>query len=111
MAHMTPLPQIPRFVHWEIESTRHVWTIVAGKTKPVFEFLASALPVPRTRVNNCTDGVGAGFPEGAAIDDDDLRAMFHDRYGRWDGWFERLYEAQAAKQPFDMEKGAARLQI
>ena len=111
MAHMTPLQQIPRFVHWEIESTRHVWTIVAGKAKPVFEFLAPASPVPWTRVNNCTDGVGAGFPEGAALDDDDLRAMHHDEFGRWAGWSDRLHAAQAAKQPFDMEKGAARLQI
>jgi hypothetical protein len=98
-------------VHWEIESTRHVWTIVAGKAKPVFEFLAPASPVPWTRVNNCTDGVGAGFPEGAALDDDDLRAMHHDEFGRWAGWSDRLHAAQAAEQPFDMEKGAARLQI
>ena len=111
MAHMTPLPQIPRFVHWEIESTRHVWTIVAGKTKPGFEFLAPASPVPWTRVNNCTDGVGAGFPEGAALDDDELRAMHQDELGRWAGGSDRLHAAQAAKQPFDMEKGAARLQI
>ena len=111
MAYMNPPPQIPRTVHWFVESTRHIWTITAGKTKPVFEFLAPAAPVPWTRVNNCTDGVGAGFPEGAALDDDDLRAMHHDEFGRWAGWSDRLHAAQAAKQPFDMEKEAARLQI
>ena len=110
MAHMTPLPQIPRFVHWEIESTRHVWTIVAGKTQPVFEFLAAASPLPWTCVNNCTNGTGAGFQGGAELNDDDRRAMHHDEFGRWAGWAERLHAAATAKQPLDKEKAAAQRQ-
>jgi hypothetical protein len=111
MAHLTPPPQIPRTVHWFVQSARHVWQIAARKPAPVFEFRAPASPVPWTRVNNCTDGAGAGFPEGAALDDDDLRAMHYDEFGRWAGWSDSLLAQQAAEQPFNNEKGAARLQI
>lgn len=107
MAHFSPPPQIPRAVHWFVESTRHIWTIVTRKPAPVFAFRAPASPVPWTRVNNCTNGVGADFPEGAALDDEELRAMHHDEFGRWADWSSNLHAQQAAKQPFDNEKCAA----
>lgn len=110
MAHMNPPPQIPRYVHWSVESTRHVWQIVAGKTQPVFEFLAAASPLPWTRVNNCTDEAGAGFPVGAELDDDDLQAMHYDEFGRWRDWPVHLATAPTSEHPFDMKKAVPQRQ-
>lgn len=107
MAHMKPLPMIPRTIHWCIESARHIWQIVAGKAAPVLDFLAPASPVPWTRVNNCINGAGAGFPAGPELSDDDEKALYHDEFGRWIGWADKLHQMQGSKQPLISENGAA----
>lgn len=111
MAHMQPPPRIPRYVHWCVESTRHVWQIVPGAAKPNFEFIAPASPVPWTRVNNCTGGSQQGFQEGAALSQDELQAMYHDEIGRWADWLDQLHRPQGPEQPLGNEKGAQRRQI
>lgn len=107
MAHMNPPPQIPRTVHWSVESTRHIWQIAAGKAKPVFEFIAPASPVPWTRVNNCTDGTGANFPEAHELSQDDIQDLHWDEFGRFKHWPENLHPPQGAKLPLISENGGA----
>lgn len=57
-----------RVVHWFVESTRHVWEIVARTSRAAGEGIKSALRAPWTCVNNCTggshDGTGKTPPSG-----------------------------------------------
>lgn len=60
MAHMGG--RALRVVHWVIESSRHVWEIVARKARAIGRVFMGRgnAPAPWTCVNNCTEGVSNG---------------------------------------------------
>ncbi|WP_165493101.1 replication endonuclease [Hylemonella gracilis] len=53
MAHMTPLPRIPRRVHWFVASVRHAWEIIS-RSDAERQMKKRAIGAPWTCVNNCT---------------------------------------------------------